>query len=59
MLQVDASPNFKMNGEMSNNGLVKLNQKLKAEANLANGGIGVSYSNVVLGGATNISAPVP
>jgi hypothetical protein len=34
---------------------------LKAVANLANGGIGVSYSNVVLGGGINPSetAPMP
>jgi len=30
---------------------------LKAEPNLANGGIGVSYSNVVLGGGLNPSDP--
>lgn len=30
---------------------------LKAEPNLANGGIGVSYSNVVLGGGLNPNDP--
>ena len=30
---------------------------LKAEPNLANGGIGVSFSNVVLGGGINLGDP--
>jgi len=42
-------------GESQKSVLTKSNLKLKSEANTANGGIGVSYSNVVLGGGNFLS----
>lgn len=38
--------------------IAKINQHLKSETNNANGGIGVSFSNVVLGG-DNFAGPAP
>jgi hypothetical protein len=44
------STDYKTQRPIQHGAINKLNSQLKADANAANGGVGVSYSNVVLGG---------